>query len=397
MNLSGIQAAVGTPPAGRPRVLVFAASPLASLKRRVLGRSEGQIVTWLSQVAEEFSRAEDLDLVWVAIEPGGSETSVEKSHNQTFIRLAHPKISFDLALGYRIVKHRVARLLALLKPDLVHAWGTERLESAVTEVANCPSILSMQGIITRYASIGSLPGTWQWRAIAKAEPRWVKAATVVTSESQWGLDQLRVLGRTERTHQVEYGVHPSFYDLQWNPDPADPVLLYAGSIDKRKGVDVMVEAAARHPRRRWRLEIAGDGELRAELEARKVPGITWLGSIDWKTLQEKLTKAWGFILPTRADTSPNAVKEARVVGLPVITTPHGGQAGYVLDGQNGWIIEPLEADALAAACERLTQSFETATRMGATRHEFDRDYFQPKRTADAFLALYRQLTKASAV
>lgn len=396
MNLSGIQAAVGAPPAGRPRVLIFAASPLASLKRRVLGRSEGQIVTWLSQVAEEFSRAEDLDLVWVAIEPGGSETSVEKSHNQTFIRLAHPKISFDLALGYRIVKHRFARLIALLKPDLVHAWGTERLESAVTEVAHCPSILSMQGIITRYASIGSLPDTWQWRAIAKAEPRWVKAATVVTSESQWGLDQLRVLGRTERTHQVEYGVHPSFYDLQWNPDPADPVLLYAGSIDKRKGVDVMVEAAARNPQRHWRLEIAGDGELRAELEARKVPGVTWLGSIDWKTLQEKLTKAWGFILPTRADTSPNAVKEARVVGLPVITTPHGGQAGYVLDGQNGWIVEPLEADALAAACERLTQSFETATRMGATRHEIDRDYFQPKRTADAFLALYRQLTKPSA-
>ena len=394
MNLSDIKAAVGTPLAGRPRVLVFAASPLASLKRDVLGRSDGQIVTWVSQVAEEFSRAGDLDLVWVAIEPGGTETSVEKSHGQTFVRLAHSKMSVDLALGYRLVKRRVARLLALLKPALVHAWGTERLEPAVIEVARCPSILSMQGIITRYSSIGCLPDTWQWRAIAKAEPRWVKAATVVTSESQWGLEQLRVMGRAHGTEQVEYGVHSSFYDLKWNPDPSDPVLLYAGSIDKRKGVEVMIDAASRNPQRRWRLEIAGDGELRKELEARNVPGVTWLGSVDWKTLQKKLTKAWGLILPTRADTSPNAVKEARVVGLPVITTPHGGQAGYVFNGENGWIVEPLEAGRLEAACDRLTASIDTARSMGANRHEVDRDYFRPKRTADAFLALYRQLATA---
>jgi glycosyltransferase involved in cell wall biosynthesis len=375
--------------------MVFAGSPLPGLKSNVLGREGEQIGTWLSQVAEEFSHAGDLEIVWVTIQPGGAADSVEKSHNQTFIRLAHSKMSFDLALGYRLVKYRIRRLLALLQPSVVHAWGTERLESAVIEVTNCPSILSMQGIITRYSSIGCLPDIWQWRAIAKAEPRWVKAATVVTSESQWGLDQLHALGRTERTQQVEYGVHPSFYKLQWDPDPADPVLLFAGTIDKRKGVDVLAEAAAMAADRKWRLEIAGDGPLKAALEARNLPNVKWLGNLDWPTLQDRLTKAWGFILPTRADTSPNSVKEARVVGLPVVTTPSGGQSGYIIDGQNGFLVDPLDAPGLLAACDKVTASLDTAITMGRARHQQDRDYFRPQNTASSFLLLYRELSGAN--
>ena len=393
MNSSEIVASLGTASTSLPRVVVFADSPLPSLLGGAVGRGGGQAATWLSQVAEEFAKASDLEFIWVELKSGERDSRIHRVGNQCFVELAHPRQSWDLALNHRLVKWKLKNLLHQLRPDVVHCWGTERLHAAATEVAGCASILSMQGILTRYKEIGGLPAMWQWNALVKAEPRWVKAATVVTSESQWGLDQVRAMGRTERLHQIEYGVHPSFYQLEWNPDPTDPFLLYSGSIDSRKGVDVLIEAAASNPGRRWRLEIAGDGPMREKLERRAIPGVLWLGSLNWNQLQQRLCKAWGFILPTRADTSPNSVKEARVVGLPVITTPNGGQVGYIIDGENGWIVEPLEPSALAAACDRLTTSVEVARAMGANRHARDRDYFLPTNTANSFLKLYRELTE----
>jgi len=392
---SDICAKLGPPSKDRPRIVIFADSPLPSLKDGPLGRGGGQAATWLSQVAEEFGKAADLEIIWIELRPKTRASGLEHRGSQTFIHLGHPRQSWDLALGFHLVRWRLRRLLRMLRPGVVHCWGTERLHAAATEVAPCPVILSMQGILSEYQRIGGMHDVWQWRALANNEPRWVKAATEITCESQWGLEQLRRLGRHERMRQIEYGVHPSFYELKWQPDPQDPFLLFSGSVDWRKGVDVLAEAAAVAAGRKWRLEIAGDGPLKASLEARNLPNVKCLGNLDWPTLQDRLTKAWGFILPTRADTSPNSVKEARVVGLPVVTTPSGGQSGYIIDGQNGFLVDPLDAPGLLAACDKVTASLDTAITMGRARHQQDRDYFRPQNTASSFLLLYRELSGAN--
>jgi len=55
-------------------------------------------------------------------------------------------------------------------------------------------------------------------------------------------------------------------------------------------------------------------------------------------MPKQLESAWCSVLLTRADTSPNSVKEARVVGLPAVTFQHGGQAGYIIDCVNGRVL-----------------------------------------------------------
>ena len=47
------------------------------------------------------------------------------------------------------------------------------------------------------------------------------------------------------------------------------------------------------------------------------------------------------------------VKEARVVGLPVIGTVNGGLRDYIKDGLNGRIVTPLDARNLASACAEM--------------------------------------------
>jgi glycosyltransferase involved in cell wall biosynthesis len=103
-----------------------------------------------------------------------------------------------------------------------------------------------------------------------------------------------------------------------------------------------------------------------------------------------MAKAWCLVHPTRADTSPNCVKEARVIGLPVVTTPNGGQTQYVQHGESGFIhavgdVEGLIQGVLAAAADR-----ETSLRMGATDQETCRQLLSPARTAERLIHIYQR-------
>jgi glycosyltransferase involved in cell wall biosynthesis len=59
-----------------------------------------------------------------------------------------------------------------------------------------------------------------------------------------------------------------------------------------------------------------------------------------------ISRATMMVFPTRADTSPNSVKEAAVAGLPVVASRIGGIVDYVLPGRNGLLFEPGNLAAL---------------------------------------------------
>ncbi|MCX6960779.1 MAG: glycosyltransferase, partial [Verrucomicrobia bacterium] len=229
------------------------------------------------------------------------------------------------------------------------------------------------------------------RLQSRYESGWVRAATIVTSESEWGLDKVREVAPDIDGRLVEYGVNPSFYDLPWNPDPSHPVILYCGGTDWRKGFDLLFGALTLAPAPRWTCWIAGGGYIPSEQIGMLPPGTEILGNLNWSQLQERMSRAWALVLPTRADTSPNAVKEARVTGMPVITSRHGGQSGYIRDGENGMIVDPLTPEGLRKAMDALLSDYSLTKNMGAARHAEDRDYFRPERTAEGFTAIYREL------
>ena len=107
-----------------------------------------------------------------------------------------------------------------------------------------------------------------------------------------------------------------------------------------------------------------------------------------------MEKAWCLVLPTRADTSPNVVKEARVMGLPVITTPYGGQSDYIEDGRNGYLVEPDDIAALSDRIHHLLSDYTFCRERGAAGWEGDRAQFRIELTAEKFRNLYRSLCPA---
>jgi glycosyltransferase involved in cell wall biosynthesis len=104
-----------------------------------------------------------------------------------------------------------------------------------------------------------------------------------------------------------------------------------------------------------------------------------------------MSKAWCLVLPTRADTSPNVVKEARVIGLPVITTRHGGQASYVRDGEDGYFVECGDIKGLVEKLGIVLGSLATAEKLGGVGQQRYREIFHPEQTANRLRAIYWQI------
>ena len=147
---------------------------------------------------------------------------------------------------------------------------------------------------------------------------------------------------------VENGVQQVFFQTKWQPEKSKPFALFVGGISPRKGVQDLVEAFRDPKQSSSELLMIGGGEggWSENIQKSAPPNICWLGRKTAEETAEYRSKAWCLVLPTRADTSPNVVKEARVVGLPVITTKRGGQASYVRDGEDGYFVDGEEVNEL---------------------------------------------------
>jgi glycosyltransferase involved in cell wall biosynthesis len=143
-------------------------------------------------------------------------------------------------------------------------------------------------------------------------------------------------------------------------------VLGVGRFVRKKGFEYLIDAIARLAPRRpaLRLVLAGDGDLRAEFEARiadrALGGRAFLpGVLHQDDVAASLAASDVVVVPSVRDPSgnvdglPNVVMEALASGTPLIATPAGGIGSVVRDGRTGLLVPEADPAALAAALERL--------------------------------------------
>jgi glycosyltransferase involved in cell wall biosynthesis len=368
-------------------ICVFAEFPLSAISDGEGGRGAGQAATWLPQLAQSWASCAEFKIHWGVFDKSAKIEESITYQNQTFHRIPSTSVSVSLLLGRWPHSVGASRLIRKIKPSLIHCWGTENLNSSALLAFQGPSILSMQGIVSPYLKTGDL-NTWQWKMFRHYERKSLRLATIVTSESQWGLDRIAEIHPSVSSQRIEYGIHPSFYRITWSPDDKQPRFLFVGGLNRLKGIDILIEMLRRHPKRSWKMVFVGDGYLIDALKNLNDPNIETLGMLKTERVQQEMSKAWGLVMPSRADTSPNVVKEARVIGLPVVGSPHGGHAEYIVHRKDGLIVESANADAWFQSINLLAMNYQLCREMGNYRHEYFREYFQPEKTANAFLSLY---------
>ncbi|MEA2451389.1 MAG: hypothetical protein QOG04_99, partial [Actinomycetota bacterium] len=128
-----------------------------------------------------------------------------------------------------------------------------------------------------------------------------------------------------------------------------PVILFASKITHVKGADVLIEGF-RQLRRDTdaHLLLVGDGDLRAALEARGDPDVTFVGFKNQSELPKYYDLCDVFVLPSRWEPWGLVINEAMNAAKPIVTTDVVGAArDLVQEGISGRVVRAGDPVALA--------------------------------------------------
>ena len=187
--------------------------------------------------------------------------------------------------------------------------------------------------------------------------------------------------------------------------PGEPIrLATTGRLVEKKGIEYAIRAVVRQAKHDANLcyYIIGDGPLRETLEAliRELDAQSYIHLLGWKNESEIISildTCHVFIAPSITasngdrDAPINVLKEAMAMGLPVLSTNHGGIPELVEDGVSGFLVPERDTDALTEKLGDLLKHPDRWPEMGRAGRAFVETHFDLNALNDRLLQLYERL------
>jgi glycosyltransferase involved in cell wall biosynthesis len=182
------------------------------------------------------------------------------------------------------------------------------------------------------------------------------------------------------------------------PEPdGPPVVVLVARMLWDKGVGEFVAAArrllARGVTARFLLVGAPDPGNPAAVDAAQLEGWQAEGVVEWRgqrsDIPDILAASHIACLPSYREGLPKSLLEAMAAGRPVVATDVPGCREAVRQEENGFLVPPRDAVALADSLERLIADPELRAAMGGQGRKMAEHDFAKERVIGETLALYR--------
>lgn len=177
-----------------------------------------------------------------------------------------------------------------------------------------------------------------------------------------------------------------------------------GRLVEKKGLEYAIKAVALQARKTPEISyyIVGDGPLRQSLEnlIAELNAESYIHLLGWQNefeIIETLSNCHLFIAPSvtasdgNQDAPINVLKESMALGLPVISTVHGGIPELVQDGVSGFLAPERDVDALVEKLDYLITHPECWHEMGKAGRTFVESHFNLDHLNDELVRLYERL------
>ncbi len=281
--------------------------------------------------------------------------------------VVHMHMSYKGSFTRKFFLHKLCKKNNI--PDIIHLHGSEFKKWF--DESDDKKKEQIQTLLKESAGFIVLGDKWN-KAVKEIEP---KTNTVVVSNT----------------------VHIPDYTVEWKQPFT---VLFMGVLIKRKGVADLINAIyllnKENKLDNVRLVIAGSGAEEAELKAMCTQfGLdNYIEFAGW-TAGEKKEKLFResqmLVLPSYNEGLPIAILEAISCGMPVVATNVGDISSAVIDGENGYLIEPGDVLAIKQAIEKIVWDLEVFNKMVTASRQLAESGFSDEKYFSCINDLYKEI------
>ncbi|WP_221583285.1 glycosyltransferase [Microbacterium sp. G2-8] len=297
-------------------------------------------------------------------------------------------------------KHYARQVLDYVRPDVVHIQSHIVIGRGLTREARkrgIPVIATNHVMPENILDFTKAP-EWFNRILVREE--WADAkrtfdmCAAVTTPTRKAADYLEKTADVAGVIPISCGIDMTRYTADLSPRP-DKRIVFVGRLTSEKRIDDILRAVATFPAEdELQVELIGDGDQRPALEALAEElgirdRVVFHGHVSDEELRAALTRASLFAIASIAELQSIATMEAMASGLPIVAADAVALPHLVHDGENGYLFEPGDVDALAARLRDV---------LGAPRERYEAmqrasldlvSVHDINRTLNTFEALYR--------
>jgi glycosyltransferase involved in cell wall biosynthesis len=333
--------------------------------------------------------------------PAGS-TDSELAH-WDHLRAAGVRLDIEAASGVPLRSPTLTKLISdsLMPGDVVHFHGVwEGMLWDAAKAAGRSGVRYMvcpHGMLDRWSRHQSrLKKALAWYFVAG---RFIRRAGAIHCLTEHDRAETQEVCHPAPVRIIPTGVDPAAFPLREARISSDRPLeiLYLGRINRKKGLDVLLEALA-GMRLPAQLKIAGPSDdLEFETRCRAIVNdrnlasrVQWLGSLFGEKKLDAFRSSDVFVLPSRQEGLSIAVLEALAAALPVLISQH---CHFPEVGEHGaGIVVANEVEAVAAALDRFVGMDESArAKMGAAGRRLVEERYSWDSIVNQLESAYREL------
>jgi glycosyltransferase involved in cell wall biosynthesis len=297
----------------------------------------------------------------------------------------------------------IAALYRKERPDVVHHVALK----PVLYGSIAARLAGVRGVVNAFPGLGHAfgggghPGRRALRALVsrslRVALRGSRSKVIVQNRDDGDtLVRARVAPREELVLIRGSGVDLERFSPRPEPE-GEPLVVLPSRLIWEKGVGEFVEAA-RRLRKRARFALVGvpDPENPASVPPARLKDWEREGAVElWGRREDMpavLAQSWVVCLPSYyGEGVPKSLIEAAACGRPIVSTDMPGCRDVVREGENGLLVPPRDAGALAAAVDRLLRDPDLRLRMGASGRRLAEREFSEAKVAAATLDVYRDV------
>lgn len=358
--------------------------------------------SWIINLQRELVKLPEVELHLFTLNPGVKRTQcVEQGgafihvikNGAPFLHKGWPSyMPLDVLSGFAQDICLLKRELKKIKPDVVHAHGTENAYALASAAMKYPFMISMQGII---AEINKVNPTFRFRRVEKLERKALKKTKYASCRTAFDTGFVRSVNPAAHIFQIHEAMNPVFFKQQWTGCSRKRI-LFVGSMGKHKGLDYLLQAVKALLAEDSEVEFCVVGGTPSQIEAYRQrcrelgieQRVEFAGFLNSEAIVPHHLSSRVFVIPSTNENSPNTLAEAMVSGMPCVASAVGGIPSMVDDEKTGLLFKSGDVDGLVKRLKRVLYDDALCQKLGASAAEVARKRHKSETVAEETMKAY---------